>query len=75
MVLALGHTATHIFGIVFAVAVIGAQAWLAATIARRKDRPFWLYFVAGVIVPLFALLGALLLPRHRRLASKTKVAA
>jgi hypothetical protein len=56
----------RVFGLLFAIALFTLFGWLAGTVARRKGRPFWLYFVAAWIVGPLALFGALLLPRARR---------
>jgi hypothetical protein len=45
--------------------VILLPAYLAGRLARRKGRPFALYFVAGLVLGPLALLIALLLPRRR----------
>jgi Kef-type K+ transport system membrane component KefB len=55
-----------VLAVIFAACIILLVAFLAGELAQRKGRPFWLYFVAGLIVGPLALLGALLLPRHRR---------
>jgi hypothetical protein len=54
-----------VLAVTFAVTVFVGQAYLAGRVARRKGRPFWLYFAAALIVGPLALVGALLLPRHR----------
>ena len=51
--------------VLFAVCAILAMAVAAGSIARRKGRRFWLYFVASLIVGPLALIGASLLPRRR----------
>jgi Kef-type K+ transport system membrane component KefB len=58
----------HALAIAFAVCVILLVAMAAGEIAQRKARPFWLYFVAGLIAGPLALVGALVLPRRRRRA-------
>jgi NADH:ubiquinone oxidoreductase subunit 6 (subunit J) len=54
-----------VLAIIFAVSVLLLIAVAAGEVANRKDRPFWLYFAAGLIVGPLALIGALLLPRRR----------
>ena len=53
------------FGLVFAIAVMLAIATSPRRIARRKGRPYWLYFAAPLVVGPIALPAALLLPRRR----------
>jgi hypothetical protein len=55
----------NLLGVIFAVCVVLLIATAAGSIAQRKGRTFWLYFVAALIVGPLALLGALLLPRRR----------
>jgi hypothetical protein len=55
----------RVFGVVFAVCVFLLLATAAGSVAERKGRPFWLYFMASLIVGPLALVGALLLPRRR----------
>jgi hypothetical protein len=57
----------RVFAVMFAVCIILLLAFLSGEVARRKGRPFWLYFGTGLVVGPLALLGALLLPSHRRL--------
>jgi Kef-type K+ transport system membrane component KefB len=55
----------QVLGVLFAIVVLLAIATSTGRIASRKGRPFWLYFLAGLIVGPIALVGALLLPRRR----------
>jgi hypothetical protein len=48
--------------------ILVLPAYLSGRIARGKGRPFWLYFVAGLVVGPIMLIATLLLPRHHRLA-------
>jgi hypothetical protein len=67
-VLALSNSTLSVLAILSAVVVLLAQASLGGWIAQRKGRPFWLYFVAGIIVPFVVPVAALvLLPRRHRL--------
>ncbi len=55
----------RLFGVLFVVCVFLLIATAAGSIARRKGRPFWLYFAAALIAGPLALLVAILLPRRR----------
>jgi hypothetical protein len=55
----------RVLAVIFAICVFLLVAALAGTVAERKGRPFWLYFVATFFVGPLALIGALLLPRRR----------
>jgi hypothetical protein len=57
----------RVLAVIFAVCIILLLAFISGEVARRKGRPFWLYFAAAVVVGPLALFGALLLPNHRRL--------
>jgi hypothetical protein len=46
-----------LFGVLFAICVVLLIATAAGSIAQRKGRTFWLYFVAALIVGPLALLG------------------
>lgn len=54
-----------VLAITFAICVLLGQAWLAGWVAACKGRPFWLYFVAALLIGPLALFGALLLPGRR----------
>lgn len=54
-----------VIGGVIALLVIVGLAVLAARVAQRKGRPFWLYLLAGLIVGPLALIAALVLPKRR----------
>jgi ABC-type Mn2+/Zn2+ transport system permease subunit len=54
-------------GILGVIVLLVIPALLAGRIARRKDRPFWLYLVAGLLLGPLALIAALVLPKRRLL--------
>lgn len=58
----------HLVLLLVVLGVYFAQAYLAGRVADRKGRSFALYVIAALIVGPLVLVGALLLPRSRRLA-------
>jgi hypothetical protein len=49
------------------IVLLVVPAYLAGRVARRKARPFGVYFVAGLLLGPIVLGAALLLPNRRRL--------
>jgi hypothetical protein len=48
--------------------ILVLPAYLSGRLARGKGRPFWPYFVAGLLLGPIVLIATLLLPRHHGLA-------
>jgi cytochrome bd-type quinol oxidase subunit 2 len=59
----------HLVVLIIIIAIVLWLCHLVGTIARRKERNYWLFFVAALLFFLPALLIALIIPRKRPVAS------